>query len=205
MPTNLNPVQEIVRIFQVNLSIVKKNDIAENALKLIRNAGNSYAYKNYPKSPYKNLTSNKIPGKSELKWLKDNNKCNQFVGDVLTLSGYAMPTNKMTDGTEHFKSAITLPSQTQYFDKRTKFSDIQKGDVFVKDYERGNGVGHTEIVTDIKQEKGKTIITLAGAHKTGAYTTTMTLDNNYRYNQTKQGWNNGSQSIYFLRPKKPLN
>ena len=197
-----DPVQNVGRVYQTLLSLVKSNDISANALKLIKEAGVSYAYANKPKSLYPGLTGNTNPGVTELRWLANQNKCNQFVGDVLFNSGYDMPTNKMADGSLHYKSAITLPNQSAYFSKRASLEDIRPGDVYVKDYGRGDGVGHTEIVISVSKDKDNVYtITTAGAHKNGAYTTEMKLTG-YSYNNAKQGWTNGIQSIYFLKPIK---
>ncbi len=201
MPST-NSIQEISSLLRPLLTLVKSNTISQNALKLIKDAGRSYAYASKPKSPLAGLSGNIKPGTTEIGWLANQNKCNQFVGDVLTLSGYVMPTNKMADGSLHYKSAVTLPAQSGYFVKKRSLDDVRPGDIYVKDYGRGDGVGHTEIVTGVSKDKNNVYtFTLAGAHKNGAYTTDLKLSG-YSYNSVQQGWTNGSQSIYFLQPIK---
>jgi len=161
-----------------------------------------YAYANAPTSPYKNLSGNKTPGTSRPSWLKNNNKCNQFVGDALTQAGMKMPTFKMQDGTEHYVNAERLPNYKQHFDRITDPSQIRAGDVFVVDYPSvGESTAHTEVVTGYDHATGDFKTT--GAHGDGAYE--MTRPNwlsQYTYDATNKRWEDSSGNhLYILRPK----
>lgn len=161
-----------------------------------------YAYSNAPTSPYKNLSGNKTPGTSRPSWLKNNNKCNQFVGDALTQAGMKMPTFKMQDGTEHYVNAERLPNYKQHFDRITDPSQIRAGDVFVVDYpSTGESTAHTEVITGYDHATGDFKTT--GAHGDGAYE--MTRSNwlsGYTYDAANKRWEDSSGNhLYLLRPK----
>ena len=92
------------------------------------------------------LTGNTYPEHSRLGWLKNRNKCNQFVGDVLTLAGFAMPTFRMRDGSKHFMHAEALLDQPKFFKQVGR--DVAPGDLLVIDRPgRGENSAHVEIVT----------------------------------------------------------
>jgi hypothetical protein len=164
-----------------------------------------YAYANAPTSPYRNLSGNKTPGTSRPSWLKNNNKCNQFVGDALTQAGMKMPTFKMENGTEHYVNAERLPNYKNHFDRVTDPAQIRAGDVFVLDYPSvGESTAHTEVITGYDHATGDFKTT--GAHGDGAYE--MTRSNwlsGYSYNATSKHWEDTSgNKLYILRPKAPV-
>src|SRR5689334_2576271 len=70
-----------------------------------RAAGDSlgYAFSNAPLSVNPELSGNTRPGISRPGWLKNVNKCNQFVGDVLFEAGFRVPVNRMGDGSVHYR------------------------------------------------------------------------------------------------------
>lgn len=164
-----------------------------------------YAYSNAPTSPFKNLSGNKTPGVSRPSWLKDNNKCNQFVGDALTQAGMKMPTYTMTDGTEHYVNAERLPQFTKHFDRITDPSQIRAGDVFVKDYPgTGESTAHTEVITGYDHATGDFKTT--GAHGDGAYEMNRPAWlKDMTYDAANKRWSDGSGNhLYILRPKAPV-
>lgn len=164
-----------------------------------------YAYDASPTSSLKNLSGNKTPGVTRPRWLKDNNKCNIFVGEALTQAGIKMPTFRMQDGTEHYKNAERLPFDTKHFDRVTDFKDVKPGDVFVYDYpSRGESTAHTEVITS---SDGKGGLTASGAHGDGAYDRDVSqLWDGAAYNSSERCWTkpNGDK-IYLLRPTQKLN
>ena len=118
-----------------------------------RHMGPSYAKANAPTSPLPELTGNDRPGHSPLSWLKNRNKCNQFVGDVLTLAGFAMPTFRMRDGSKHFMHAEALLDQTRYFKRVGR--EAAPGDLLIIDRPgRGENSAHVEIVTSVQASQG---------------------------------------------------
>ncbi len=177
--------------------------IKKAALDRVASDGPGYAYDSAPTSPYANLSGNKTPGTSRPSWLKDNNKCNQFVGDALTQAGMKMPTFKMADGSEHYVNAERLPNYTNHFDRVTDANDIKPGDVFVNDYpSEGLSTAHTEVITSYDASSGK--LMTAGAHHGGAYEQDSShLLNGATFNKDGGYWENGSTKFYVLRPKMP--
>lgn len=165
--------------------------------------GPGYAYDAAPTSPYKNLSGNKVPGESRPGWLKNNNKCNQFVGDALTQAGMKMPTYRMTDGTEHYVNAERLPEYRQHFDRITDPKDIRPGDVFVVDYPgRGESTAHTEVIGSYNPETGRLVG--LGAHSDGAYEKDQSwLLQGATLNAAGGHFDQGSNKVYILRPKMP--
>jgi hypothetical protein len=137
-------------------------------------------------------------------WLKNNNKCNQFVGDALTQAGMKMPTYKMTDGTEHYVNAERLPQFTKHFDRITDPAQIRPGDVFVYDYpSTGESTAHTEVITGYDHATGDFKTT--GAHGDGAYEMNRPAwMKNMIYDATNKSWSDGSNTLYILRPKAPM-
>lgn len=193
---------------QLNLNCATTNEvsgqcIAQSALNIIAHSGRSYAFSEAPSSPYKNLSGNKVPNQTQIAWLKNKNKCNQFVGDVLSAAGFGVPTNRMADGTEHYKIAESFPNESAYFLKLDSTADVQVGDVFVKDYGADDGEcgGHTEVVVEV--DRRRNVIKLAGAHRNGAYVSEMSLNNeSWKFNPLQKSWTNGLDNIYFLRARK---
>lgn len=177
--------------------------IQKAALARVQSDGPGYAYDSAPTSPYANLSGNKVPGQSRPSWLKNNNKCNQFVGDALTQAGVKMPTFQMADGTEHYVNAERLPNYRQHFDRITDPSQIKPGDVFVVDYPgSGLSTAHTEVITGYDATTGK--LTSAGAHSDGAYE----MDKSHllagaKLNTAGGYWESGGNQFYVLRPKMP--
>ena len=125
--------------------------IVQEARERQRQQGIGYAKANSPKSPFRGLTGNQQPEISVLSWLKNRNKCNQFVGDVLTKAGLGMPTFRMPDGTKHFMHAEALPNQRNYFERRNHPHEIVPGDLMVIDTPGvGENTAHVEIVTEFR-------------------------------------------------------
>jgi len=162
-----------------------------------------YAYDNAPTSPLKELSGNKKPGTTRPRWLKNNNKCNQFVGDALTQAGLEMPTFTMTDGSKHYVNAERLPNYKKHFDRITDPKQLKPGDVVVKDYPAvGESTAHTEVVTGSKPADGT--IKTTGAHGDGAYEKDWSdLLDGAKYDPAKEGWKTpGGDMVYLLRPIK---
>lgn len=179
--------------------------IKNAALDRVATDGPGYAWDAAPTSPYKNLSGNKVPGESRPSWLKNNNKCNQFVGDALTQAGLKMPTYKMTDGTEHYVNAERLPEYRGHFDRVTDPADIRPGDVFVLDYPgTGESTAHTEVVTSFDPATGT--LRSAGAHSDGAYEKDQSqLLQGAQLNPGGGYWESGGDKFYILRPKMLAN
>lgn len=164
-----------------------------------------YARSGVPTSPYQNLSGNNYPNFSKINWLRGLNKCNQFVGDVLTMSGYKMPTFRMSDGTEHYMHAEALPKQTQYFDIINNASSIKEGDLIVFDQKKRSGENgaHVEIITTIDINKG--ILELTGARRLGAKTREASqLLQGFKLSNNYSSFTSGKDTcdIYILRAKR---
>jgi hypothetical protein len=170
--------------------------VVEVARNRIATQSSLYGFSSAPVSPHPALTGNRQPEISRLNWLKNQNKCNQFVGDVLTAAGFSMPYYRMADGSLHFKLAEDLPRESRYFTRILRWSDILPGDVLVLDYPaRGSGGAHVEIVTAVNKAAGALLS--AGAHHNGAYETLRYGLNTALSNGTKDG-----STLYFLRPNR---
>lgn len=163
--------------------------------------GVAYGYDNVPTSPLKGLSGNKQPGISKPGWLKDNWKCNQFVGDALTQAGVKAPTWQMADGTLHYASAEKWPSFTNLFERVTDPSQMRPGDIVVRDYPgSGDATAHVEIVTSVEPFKS------IGAHRDAAYEQQgPSWVEGGTYNPAKRNFSVGGNEVYILRPKAPLN
>jgi hypothetical protein len=185
-------------------SVAYSDGIKKAALDRAAADKEGYAFANAPTSPYANLSGNRTPGVSRPSWLKNNNKCNQFVGDALTQAGMKMPTFKMTDGTEHYVNAERLPTYNKHFDRITDPQQIRPGDVFVLDYPaRGESTAHTEVITGYDKTTGEMKTT--GAHGDGAYEMNRGkwLDS-MTYDAANKRWTDPSGNhFYILRPKMP--
>lgn len=130
----------------------------------VASQGPNYAYSEAPTSPLTGLSGNRRPGVTQPSWLKNNNTCNQFVGDALTQAGVKAPTWAMRDGSVHYASAEKWPTFHALFDRITDPSQIKPGDVIVKDYPgSGESTAHVEIIT------GTSPFSSVGAHSDGAY------------------------------------
>jgi hypothetical protein len=172
---------------------------------IVKKDADGYAYDASPTSQLKNLSGNKKPGTSRPGWLKNNNKCNIFVGNALTQAGVKMPTFTMSNGTEHYKNAERLPFDTKHFDRVTNFKDVKPGDVFVYDYpERGESTAHTEVITS---SDGKGGLRSSGAHSDGAYDRdASSLWDGAKYDSEQRCWvKPDGDKIYLLRPTQKLN
>jgi hypothetical protein len=159
--------------------------------------GPLYGFQQAPVSPNPQLTGNRAPGTTVLGWLKDNWKCNQFVGDALTQAGVKAPLFKMADGSFHYAPAEKWPGFTNLFDRITDASKMQVGDVLIKDYpSTGDATAHVEIVTSVNPFKS------VGAHWDGAYQKegASWLDGG-TYNASKRAFDVGGDTVYILRPK----
>lgn len=159
--------------------------------------GVNYGYDNAPTSPLKNLSGNRNPGVTQPSWLKDNWKCNQFVGDSLTQAGVKAPTWAMQDGSVHYASAEKWPSFTNLFDRITDPSQMKPGDIVVRDYPgSGDATAHIEIVTSVEPFKS------IGAHRDAAY---EQESENWvaggTYNPAKRNFEVNGNEVYILRPK----
>jgi hypothetical protein len=174
--------------------------LANTALARVAIDGRNYAFSNAPISANPELSGNATPGVSRPGWLKNVNKCNQFVGDVLFEAGFRVPVNRMSDGSVHYKLAEEFPRDNAFFDRLSSTAMLMSGDLMILDYPgRGAGSGHAEIVSGVDPWSG-TLYTV-GAHNDGAYeqarpgmlTSLKSLPGG-RFQQ-------GSSTVYFLRPK----
>ena len=180
-------------------------EISKAALDRAAKDKEGYAWDNAPTSPLKNLSGNKNPGVTRPSWLKQNNKCNQFVGDALTQAGVKMPTFTMKDGTEHYVNAERLPNYKKHFDRLTDQKDLKPGDVIVVDYPgSGLSTAHTEVVTGSDPATGT--IKSTGAHSDGAYERDWSdLLDGATYNPGGYWERPSGDKIYLLRPKQLTN
>jgi hypothetical protein len=172
---------------------------AQAALDRATAQGANYAKSESPTSPLANLSGNAEPGVTQPGWLKDKNKCNQFVGDALTQAGVEAPTVSMGPGKGvHYQRAETWPNRTDLFDRVTDPNDIRPGDVVVRDYPlTGEGGGHIEVVTGVSP------LRTTGAHQDGAYETENTwLDGANYHANTRSFTDTGGKDVYVLRPKR---
>lgn len=142
--------------------------VVDEARRLARLEGRTYALNAAPVSNDARLSGNRAPGVTTLEWLRGRNKCNQFVGEVLTRSGLAMPTWTMADGSLHFRHAEALPDASSHFVRRTRLADVRPGDLIVVDASatRGEDGAHVEIVSAI-DSAGRMLMTV-GARADGA-------------------------------------
>jgi hypothetical protein len=159
--------------------------------------GPSYAYDQAPTSPHPQLTSNRRPESSVLGWLKNQWKCNQFVGDALTQAGVQAPLFKMADGSYHYAPAEKWPGFHNLFERITDPAKMQVGDVVVRDYpSTGDATAHVEIVTSVNPFKS------VGAHSDGAYEVEgASWVEGGVYNPSKRAFDVGGNTVYILRPK----
>lgn len=176
-------------------------DIAEAARNRVVSHGAEYAFGTAPTSPYPNLSGNTLPGQTRVAWLASQNKCNQFVGDVLTDAGMQMPTFLMADGSEHYANAEALPRFGRHFDRVTSKAALQPGDVIVIDHPAiGESTAHAEIVVATTPE-----LMTVGAHSGGASESDFGFPAERRFVRSGRYWEmSDGDRIYVLRPKRPL-
>lgn len=150
-----------------------ENTLVSHALSLAHTHGSDYATENAPRSPHPELSSNRIPGHTRLFWLKNRSKCNQFVGDALTLAGIEMPLYTMPDGSKHYVNAEALPRFTDYFRRVHSAEEIRPGDLLVLDgsSRTGENGAHVEIICSVRHRARE--INSVGAHTNGAYEQTF--------------------------------
>jgi hypothetical protein len=182
-------------------SIADSLRIAKAALDRLQRSGREYAKASAPTSPNSRISGNRKPTQTKLVWLKDRNKCNQFVGDVLTDSGFAMPLNKMKDGTFHYASAESLTTKTAQF-REISIKQARVGDLAVFDWAKeGENGAHVQVITKIDLNRNK--LELTGAGKLGAQTSDYsTLLSHGQLNQSWMEKNNAE--VYLLRPIEKL-
>lgn len=178
------------------------SQVSKAAIAIIMEQGPAYAFRQAPTSPHPNLSGNRIPGLTPLGWLKNQNKCNQFVGDTLTRAGFTMPTYRMIDGSEHYLLAEKLPHQSRFFSRINRLSEVSPGDLLAVDYleDQGASGGHVEIVVYVNLSNSQLLC--AGAHRNGAYTEDkMHLLDHSKHNPEKARWEAAKTHVYFLRPR----
>jgi hypothetical protein len=160
----------------------------------------NYAYDNAPTSPLEGLTSNTEPGTTKINWLKNRNKCNQFVGDALVEAGHKAPTYEMDNGSLHYKEIEQFPHEERFFDKVTDFCDIRPGQVIVIDYPgSGEDSGHGEIIHSVDYDNK--IVWSFGAHQDGAYKKKYELFQDADFSDFRECWEIGIKDVYVLKPK----
>lgn len=191
----------------IGISADQSARIAAAAQKLGVYSGRFYARDEAPPSPYAGLSGNSQPGRSRLWWLKGLYKCNQFLGDVLTLAGLRMPTYRMPDGSEHYFNAEALLKRPGDFGSITALSDIRPGDIVLIDWsESGENGAHLEIVAEIDLSAQR--LRTWGAHKDGAALQDFSwLFRGARFDAQRTAWINtsslrGQYLVHVLRPLK---
>lgn len=174
--------------------------VATTALSRSARVGHLYEFSKAPISPHPKLSGNKIPEQTALQWLKNKNKCNQFIGDVFSEAGLPFPTYSMTDGSKHYVNAERLPKESKYFERITSKEVITFGDLIVFDHlNQGENGAHVDVVTGVGID-GKLLLT--GALKTGAVERVgSNLFNGYKIDIHNRRWVSSSGSIYILRPR----
>ena len=160
--------------------------------------GHAYALDGTPTSPHPLLTGNKVPGQTPLTWLKGYWKCKPFVGDVLTQAGVKAPLVRMWDGSYHCAAAEQWPARTDLFHRVTDPTQLQVGDVLVKDDDgSGDATEHVEIVTSLVP------FSTADAHGAGAWVESGRpnwLDGT-RHDAAGRGFSSAGATVYILRPR----
>lgn len=183
---------------------IPAGQILSAAKLLVSEHGLEYSFSAAPTSPHSRLSGNRSPGKTQLFWLKDRYKCNQFVGDVLTLAGLRMPTYRMPDGSEHYVNAEALPKYNDHFQRIASSHEIRQGDLLVIDRLSASGENgaHVEIISSYNLETAT--LSSLGAHRDGAYQTTKRgfFSGLSPRNDTLGGYFIGLKSkVYILRPR----
>ena len=164
--------------------------------------GQAYAFDKAAYSPNPKLSGNRKPDRKPVAWLKDNNKCNQFVGDVLYQAGVKMPTVKQADGSIHYDYAENWPKHEDLFERITDKKNLKPGDIIVIDYPgRGGSSGHVEVVSDNTSE-----LKAIGAHHDGAYETSKEwIFRGATWNSREKCYvQPDGTKIYLLRPTQKL-
>ena len=170
--------------------------IVESAWAIARERGGSYARARAPVSPEPRLTGNHLPGATPLRWLRGENKCNQFVGDALYGAGLHMPLFRMADGSHHYMHAAALPGQRGFFARVTSRADILPGDILViRQPGRGENSAHVEIITNVNRASGA--LTTLGAHPRGIEERQRVLGKGA---SVDEAWPKGNDRWFVLRP-----
>jgi hypothetical protein len=174
--------------------------VANAAQSRASSQGNNYAFDNTPTSPLVGLTGNTEPGRTKINWLKNRNKCNQFIGDSLVQAGYKVPTHEMPrNGGLHYKEIEQFPHEDKYFTKVTDFCDIKPGQILVIDHPTsGESTAHGEIIHSVNHQTG-TILSF-GAHETGAYKKRFDVLKHANFDGILGCWQLGMDNIYVLKP-----
>ena len=196
----------IINIRNPKTSDIKSNPLVDGALEIISKQSNSYAKSSSPTSINPVISGNKNPGISKLTWLSNRNKCNIFIGEVLTKANFAMPMYKMADGSHHYVNAENLIKYRSYFKVIENKKDVKPGDIMIIDYKFANSENgaHAEIV--ISCDTNANQLYTAGAHKNGAYIKNNSaifqkLGNNLSTNNFLV---NICANIHFLSPQKTI-
>ena len=183
-----------------NNSRSEYQNVANAAQSRASSQGSNYAKINAPTSPLEGLTGNTEPGRTKINWLKNRNKCNQFVGDSLVQAGYKVPTHQMRDGSLHYKEIEQFPHENNYFTKVTNFCDIKPGQIIVIDHPTsGESTAHGEIIHNVNHQTG-TILSF-GAHADGAYKKRIDVLKHANFDGILGCWKLGMDNIYVLEPK----
>lgn len=168
----------------------------------LRYYASDYARASAPRSPHPLLTGNSSPNTSRLSWLRDRAKCNQFVGDILTDAGYAMPLYRMRDGSSHYVNAEALPKFRQHFAPVHSLNQLRAGDLIVEDNlsHQGENGAHVEVVRAIDSTQFES----AGAHHNGANTSVRPLNSLGEYEPESGSFLRAGVRTWLLRPQQLL-
>ncbi|PID38476.1 MAG: hypothetical protein CSB49_05345 [Proteobacteria bacterium] len=131
--------------------------VAKAALELQRTRSNEFAKEKAPTSINPQLDRNQKPGKTKLSWMRGAYKCNFFVGEALSKSGYVMPLSDK----HRYAGAGSLHSHRRYFQRIVSPADLRPGDVVTLRWP-GKGNAHAAIVTKTGKRKGTIEITGTG-------------------------------------------
>lgn len=179
--------------------------IVASALERIARDGPGYALDAAPTSPHPQLTGNQHPERTRLGWLEGYNKCNQFVGDVLTQAGVAFPTHRMPDGSRHYVAAEQVLHHPEAFARVGALRDARPGDVLLVDLPgRGDSRAHLEVLVAVAPD-GQSFVS-AGAHVDGASVGTAYVDDllRARYDARTRSYVSGDTRYHLLRPTRDL-
>ncbi|MBT4539952.1 hypothetical protein HOC35_00415 [Candidatus Woesearchaeota archaeon] len=184
--------------------------VASAAFNRVDTEGPNYAFPNIPTCPLPGLTSNPEPGVSRPRWLRNRNKCNQFVGDALIQAGYDVPTNLQRNSiTVHYKAIEDFPHELPdpitneggYFIRITEFCNIRPGHIMVIDHPReGESTAHGEVISEVDYRTKK--IRSYGAHGDGAYIKPFDFFVDATKSPNESFWRLGTDKIYVLQPIK---
>ncbi len=113
--------------------------VAEAALAMTREDAGSWGLAGTPTSQHPELTGNRHPGRSRLRWLRGEYKCNHFAGEALHRGGFEAPTWRMKDGSVHYRQAEAWPRATRHFDTLSGPEALGPGDVVILDNPKASG------------------------------------------------------------------